>query len=58
MVPSLKRWGRVASVGRVLWKFVESVDAKDPYTVVIFGDGLRDLLDPKMQGIATGVRPS
>jgi hypothetical protein len=25
---------------------------------VIFGDGLRDLLDPKMQGIATGVRPS
>ncbi len=48
MVPSLKRWGRVASVGRVLWKFVESVDAKAPYTVVIFGDGLRDLLDPKM----------
>ncbi len=35
VVPSLKRWGRVASVGRVLWKFVESVDAKDPYTVVI-----------------------
>ena len=35
VVPSLKRWGRVASVGRVLWKYVESVDAKDPYTVVI-----------------------
>ena len=35
VVPSLRRWGRVASVGRVLWKYVESVDAKDPYTVVI-----------------------
>jgi len=35
VVPSLKRWGRLSSVGRVLWKFVESVDAKDPYTVVI-----------------------
>jgi len=35
VVPSLKRWGRVASVGRVLWKYVESVDAKDPYTVII-----------------------
>src|SRR5580765_55569 len=35
VVPSLKRWGRVASVGRGLWKYVESVDAKDPYTVVI-----------------------
>ena len=35
VVPSLKRWGRVASVGRALWKYVESVDAKDPYTVVI-----------------------
>ena len=35
VVPSLQRWGRVASVGRALWKYVESVDAKDPYTVVI-----------------------
>src|SRR5258705_164929 len=35
VVPSLRRWGRVASVGRALWKYVESVDAKDPYTVVI-----------------------
>jgi len=24
----------------------------------LFGDALRDLLDPKMQGIATSVRPS
>src|SRR5260370_41354618 len=57
VVPSLKRWGRVASVGRVLWKFVESVDAKDPYTLVIFGDGLRDLLDPTFQGVPPGGHP-
>ena len=36
VVPSLKRWGRLASVGKVLWKDVESIEAKDPYTVVIF----------------------
>ncbi len=35
VLPSLRRWGRVASIGRSLWKYVESVDAKDPYTVVI-----------------------
>jgi peptide/nickel transport system substrate-binding protein len=35
VVPSIRRWGRVASVGRILWKYVESIDAKDPYTVVI-----------------------
>ena len=35
VVPSLKRWGRLASIGRGLWKYVESVEAKDPYTVVI-----------------------
>src|SRR6185437_15362493 len=35
VVPSLNRWGRLSSVGRTLWKYVESVDAKDGYTVVI-----------------------
>lgn len=35
VVPSLRRWGRVASVGRTRWKYVEAVEAKDPYTVVI-----------------------
>jgi hypothetical protein len=35
VVPSLRRWGRVASVGRTLWKYVEAVEAKDPYTVVV-----------------------
>ena len=35
VVPSLKRWGPVASLGKTLWANVESVEAKDPYTVVI-----------------------
>src|SRR4029453_1814201 len=29
------RWGGVPAIGRTLWKYVESVDAKDGYTVVI-----------------------
>jgi peptide/nickel transport system substrate-binding protein len=36
VVPSLRRWGTVASVGKGLWKNVEAIEAKDPYTVVIF----------------------
>ena len=36
VVASLKRWGQVATVGKVMWPGVESVEAKDPYTVVIF----------------------
>jgi peptide/nickel transport system substrate-binding protein len=35
VVPSLKRWGQVASLGKVLWKNVEAIEAKDPYTVVL-----------------------
>src|SRR5207247_10240409 len=36
VVASLKRWGQVATLGKVLWPGVESIEAKDPYTVVIF----------------------
>src|SRR5262249_33027469 len=36
VVASLKRWGQVATVGKVLWPNVESIEAKDPYTVVLF----------------------
>jgi len=36
VVASLKRWGQVASIGKVLWPGVESIEAKDPYTIVIF----------------------
>ena len=35
VVSSLKRWGRVATLGRVLWNDVESIEAKDSYTVVL-----------------------
>ena len=35
VVPSLKRWGQINSVGKLLWKNVEAIEAKDPYTVVI-----------------------
>jgi peptide/nickel transport system substrate-binding protein len=35
VVPSLLRWGKVNSIGRTIWKIVESVEAKDLYTVVI-----------------------
>ena len=35
VVPSLKRWGQVASLGKSLWANVESIDAKDAYTVVL-----------------------
>ncbi|MBI2162313.1 MAG: ABC transporter substrate-binding protein [Candidatus Rokubacteria bacterium] len=35
VVPSLKRWGRMATPGKALWKFVEAVEAKGPYEVVI-----------------------
>ena len=35
VVPSLKRWGARASVGKQLWTNVESIEAKGPYTVVL-----------------------
>ena len=35
VVASLNRWGRVAVVGKALWKSVEAVAAKSPYEVVV-----------------------
>ena len=35
VVASLTRWGKVATTGKALWRTVEAVEAKDPYTVVI-----------------------
>src|SRR5688572_17683449 len=35
VVPSLRRWGQIASVGKLLWKNVEAIEARDPSTVVI-----------------------
>jgi peptide/nickel transport system substrate-binding protein len=49
VVPSLKRWGAQASLGKQLWKNVESVEAKDPYTVVL---GLRQPSASLLFGLA------
>ncbi|MBI2525667.1 MAG: ABC transporter substrate-binding protein [Candidatus Rokubacteria bacterium] len=35
VVPSLQRWGKMGTSGKLLWKRVEVVEARDPYTVVI-----------------------
>jgi peptide/nickel transport system substrate-binding protein len=35
VVPSLKRWGQRASVGKILTRSIEAIEARDPYTVVI-----------------------
>ncbi|MGH7354845.1 MAG: ABC transporter substrate-binding protein [Candidatus Rokuibacteriota bacterium] len=36
VVPSLKRWGRLATPGKQLWRSVEGVEARGPYTVVMY----------------------
>jgi peptide/nickel transport system substrate-binding protein len=35
VVASVQRWGQINSTGKLLWKTVESIEAKDPATVVI-----------------------
>jgi peptide/nickel transport system substrate-binding protein len=35
VVASLRRWTKVASLGKVLAKYIEAIEAKDPSTVVI-----------------------
>jgi peptide/nickel transport system substrate-binding protein len=35
VVPSLTRWGRIATLGKAVWKFVEAVEAKGPYEVIV-----------------------
>ena len=35
VVPSLKRWGKMATPGKAVFKFVEAVEAKGPYEVLI-----------------------
>ena len=49
VVASLKRWGQVATVGKVLWPNVESIEAKDPYTVVLSLNTL-DVARPELRG--------
>jgi peptide/nickel transport system substrate-binding protein len=35
VVASLKRWGRLATPGKAVWRNVEGVEARDPYTVAM-----------------------
>ena len=35
VVASLQRWGKISTTGKPLWKDVEALEARDPYTVVI-----------------------
>jgi peptide/nickel transport system substrate-binding protein len=36
VVASLRRWGRLATQGKAVWRNVEGVEAKDPYTVAMY----------------------
>ena len=35
VVASLGRWGKISTPGKALWKNVEGIEAKDPFTVVL-----------------------
>src|SRR5262249_53636631 len=35
VVPSLQHWAKLSTTGKAIWKTVEAIEAKDPYTVVI-----------------------
>src|SRR2546426_7779507 len=49
VVPSLQRWGRLATPGKQFWKNVEGVEAKDPYTVVMY---LKETSGALLMGLA------
>src|SRR2546427_5487150 len=49
VVASLKRWGRLATPGKQLWKNVEGLEAKDPYTVAMY---LKDTSGALLMGLA------
>ncbi len=36
VVASLVRWGKIATSGKAVWRNVEGVEAKDPYTVAMY----------------------
>ena len=36
VVASLQHWSKLATPGKAIWKNVEALEAKDPYTVVIY----------------------
>src|SRR5262249_61315252 len=36
VVPSLQHWAKLGTTPKAVWKSVEAVEAKDPYTVIIY----------------------
>ena len=55
VVPSVQRWGQINSTGKLLWKTVESIEAKDPTTVVIH---LKQPSASLLYGLSEPARPS
>ena len=49
VVPSLRRWGRLATPGKQFWRNVEGLEAKDPYTVAMY---LKEPSGALMMGLA------
>src|SRR5207237_10466237 len=49
VVASLNRWSRLATPGKQLWKNVEGLEAKDPYTVAMY---LKDTSGALLMGLA------
>jgi peptide/nickel transport system substrate-binding protein len=35
VVASVTRWGKISTPGKAIWKNVEAIEARDPYTIVI-----------------------
>jgi peptide/nickel transport system substrate-binding protein len=49
VVASLRRWGKIAGRGKAIWKDTEGIEAKDPYTVVLY---LKEPMSALLVGLA------
>ena len=57
VVASLNRWGRMASVGKTLWKSVEGMDAKGAHEIVIHLKRPSGVLLPALANINAAIYP-